>query len=229
MAFEVHAEDYDHGDRSTKSAELKTFLLTGYDAYQQTREFWAGFRFLVPEGGIAAGDLVILAQQHGERDRSLGERGRNPVSGLAVRDGVLAYSYRGDSRALSLPPGEAEGGFDPRCTTPTSTYTDCGGAELMTLESGQWYRVVLHEVHDYTGGGSIAVDVAEEDATGATLRTSHFARDGVGVSFNDLVGPYWKFGLYKAEAPPTQEVSRVYFDEVRVGVGPGRSLDYEPL
>lgn len=136
-------------------------------------EFWIGFSFYSPT--VVTGDLNrhIWAQAHGTDDPG-GETARSPCFGLEVEADSFKCKIVWASKAIQ-----------------NNGNNDKDGEKVFNLGKytpGVWIDWVIHVKFSYT-------------TTGVT----EIWRDGVKVmdwqnqpnGYNDQIGPYWKFGIYK--------------------------------
>ncbi|GEM_PF-1486667 len=161
---------------------------------------WYAFRVMLEPGyQDDPNSYEIVAQWHDVPDRNLGENYRNPPLALFVRNGNWRVRNRWDTNPLTL-------NNEPE------------GREIVwegAYEAGVWTDWVFHVKWSYGTDGLVEV---WKDGVKVGIRQGP-------VTYNDQTGPYFKYGMYKADwndsatsTPSVLTTPRVsYFDEVRVG------------
>lgn len=79
----------------------------------------------------------------------------------------------------------------------TSSTIDTVMYESAPIERGRWVRVVGHIVFGWQGNGAVQMWLDGRQVVDLP-RTS--------IGYNDVLGPYWKFGIYRAQSPETLSV-----------------------
>jgi Ca2+-binding RTX toxin-like protein len=170
--------------------------------------YWYGMNMYLPsDWSTADSSMASLIQWHDVKDTALGEAWKNPNVSLMTKqmsDGLhFVVVVRADADSFTPATGAR---YDV-----DKTY-DLG---LAGDAIGNWTGWVWKTHWDYDGDGQLSL-----------------WRDGVkvldlpnqGNAFNDALGPYFKFGLYKwdwASSTDTGADTRtVYFDDVRIAHGP---------
>ncbi len=161
---------------------------------------WYGFRIMLEPGyQDDPSSYEIVAQWHDVPDRNLGESYRNPPLALFVRNGNWRVRSRWDSKPLTvgnIPEGRAIVWEGP-------------------YQAGVWTDWVFHV--KWSSGTDGLVEVWKDGVKVGTQQGPS--------TYNDQIGPYFKYGMYKADwngsVNPTPSIITTprisYFDEVRVG------------
>jgi hypothetical protein len=211
--FEWRGVDAD-GTNPSRHAELKTFF--SWDSGSQSSsnqklEQWIGFRIW---GNADLGDPnepVVLLQYHDQKDTSLGEGSRNPISALSLAGGKFKFGWKGDSKAKTVQSGGAwVYEQDETLDLSPSDSSSTGAPVLM----GAWNNFVIHQKFNPYGGGLVEVWVNGVKSTSATKFPG-----GIKLGYNDMLPPYLKFGYYwytiGSSTPGMVKIA--HFDNVKVG------------
>lgn len=198
---EWRAADWD-GTRSTMSAEF----FTGY--FQPTDALIYSYRVFLPAECRDLAVPMILSQTHDTPDFHLGETWRHPIAEFRLQGGSLCYTYRASKEAVT-----------PRGPDGAPAYSS-----VQTLMLGQpvfdaWNFVSAQErLSPHARQGSIRIQ----------LNHSVVIRSAVHVGYNDVVGPFWKFGPYLPviEGAPDRVV--VYYDKIAISPDLGYSIQPPP-
>jgi hypothetical protein len=172
------------------------------------KEYWYGFRILLPKDYLPDHIWEIVAQWQGVPDTDLGEKWRNPVLALSTTDGCWGCVSRWDAKRNTFQSGKREYGG-------THEY-DAG-----PYERGVWTDWVVHVKWSYGADGLLQV-----------WRNGRRIVDQNGPNtFNDAKGPFFKMGLYKGWGDPKKKSDAVdqrvlYHDQFRMG---GADASYEDV
>lgn len=140
-------------------------------------EVWFSYAMRIKSGLPTTAAYAILGQFHDTTDE--GDGGGGGIS---------------PPFAINLVQGEKLKFIKRYNTSPL------GGTPVQTLMHersvvrDRWYRIVGRIVFDWTPNG--AVDLWFDGSPIVTLTNAQ-------IGYNDTIGPYWKFGIYRAEAPET--------------------------
>jgi hypothetical protein len=187
LRFELRKGDAfkDSLGRSTYRAEVDT---KDFPPMRSVR--WYAFSMYLPEDFPKEDNWLVLAQWHGVDKRHLGEASRIPA---------MQFSYRGERFRLMIRHSaerilkEEEGSAKE---TPFST---------TSLPHGRWNDFVVQAKWSYENDGFV----------NAWLNGEQIVKYRGPVGYNDDVGPYFRFGLYRGM---TDKTHVVYFSQVRSGV-----------
>jgi len=216
--FEWRQADSD-GSNPTRHAELITPSFPYAHDSTPKLEQWLGFRVYVDPKVLGPDEKpVVLMQYHDtpgpDRDANgnLLERGRNPIAALSYLKGQFSYGWKGDTKRITTK--DAKGAW---------VYTQKGGFSLGAARHG-WNTFVFHHRFDYSGNGSVEV----------WCNGARFAREKMQLGFNDVMGPYLKFGFYwytgqSVPNPAVSDPARVaWFDDVKIGNANATYADVRP-
>lgn len=173
-------------------------------------EGWYGFSQYFPDSYISDSTEEVVGQWHDQPD--VGETAaRSPSNAIITGNNRLKWMIRWDSRSImtdNFPEGH--------------TYIDLG-----EIPKNKWIDWVVHIKYSHTNTGILEVWM-----DGVKV----IDRQNMPNSYNDVMYPYFKFGVYKWEWG--SEVNKIiYYDEVKVGnknssydeVKPGGSQELNPL
>jgi hypothetical protein len=142
------------------------------------REVWFSYAMRI-HGGAPVSDWNVLGQFHSTADPGEGN-GLSPPFAVCLMPGEkLRFVKRTDSAALTS-------------TSPRATVLYERG-----VSRDRWYRIVGRIVFGWTDNG--AVDLWMDGVKVVGLPQTN-------IGYNDLIGPYWKFGIYRAQAAETLTV-----------------------
>ncbi|MFN4172339.1 MAG: heparin lyase I family protein, partial [Pseudorhodobacter sp.] len=150
---------------------------------QEGRAFVFDFDFMVEAGATNTADWLLLAQFHQTEDT-------NPDGTLidAAASPPLALQLRGERL-------EIVGRTDPNAATTVSPPNIQMYLDTNPITRGTFYNIRFEMVFDHAPGGAGLLRVFLDgvqivDYTGP-------------LGYNDAVGPYAQFGVYRAQAPET--------------------------
>jgi hypothetical protein len=196
-ALSIHL-NYDTSETRYRTEITNVVVENGDKHFNLGDEYWIGFAIYLPEYWQIDQDYSdILLQFHGSPDD--GEDWRNPPLALLVDVDQWKLRYLADSKPL----------------TENKNYTVSGSENIGTVERGRWTTFVMHINAWYDDGGFIKV--WKDGKQVVDYRG--------GVFFNDIQGPYLKFGNYKTAWKPDSSwggpsafSDRLhFFDELRIG------------
>lgn len=176
------------------------------------KEYWIGVSFMSPTNVTGDGNRHIWMQAHGTDDA--GEAARSPSFALEVENDSFKCKIVWASKAIQ-----------------NNGNNDKDGEKVFNLgkyEANTWIDWVIHVKFAYDNTGIIEI------WRDGTLVMSWVNQPN---GYNDVIGPYWKFGIYKwpweggrvvngvwrvwAELSPYDTLVH-YFDNLKIG-GPGSS------
>ncbi len=178
---------------------------------QWGKDYWMGFALYFPNDwkpDYQAADLLL--QFHGVPDS--GEAYRTPPLFLQVYGQDLSLTYKWDTRRIMATPDDRNG----------IKYEGYKEVALGKTETGHWTTFVLHFKATYNPDGFMEIWKDGKKV---------YSRTGVGVGYNDGVGPYIKMGNYKRpwNWGPTDVSYRLhYLDDFRVGDGSSSFAEVQP-
>lgn len=185
--FEVHAGDRWHGD-GTQLKERSEAYASGKLSLTQPND--VRFDMMIEQGPRITAQWLTLVQLQSTFDP--GEVGHSPPFAIELRDEKMRIASRFDPRLISR-------GNDAPYTLHY--------ADTAPLQRGRWYAMRIAVKFDPAGAGWLKV-----------WRDGRQIVDYRGpIGFNDVVGPYFKAGIYRASA---REPMAVQFRGVRIGTLP---------
>lgn len=168
---------------------------------QYNTDYWYRFSMFIPANWQYDKSKEIVAQWHSEPDFNLGETWRNPPFSLRIFGDNLEVRTIWDSHPLTQP----------------NVYQGDQYINLGPYAKGVWTEFVLHARWSYTNDQSGYLELFKN---GQSIYTK------VGPNaFNDVKGPYFKFGIYKFDWKDNQQNSStsqrtLYFDDISIEQGP---------
>ncbi|AFZ29864.1 hypothetical protein Glo7428_1295 [Gloeocapsa sp. PCC 7428] len=170
-------------------------------------EYWYGFSIYLPPGYIKDPSFEIVNQWNARPDFKLGEKWRSPQLALVTADGKWHVHRRWDHQQVT------------KNNTPA-------GKETITLgayQTGVWTDWVFRVKWSYEADGLVEV----------WKNGKLVVRKTGPNTYNDEVGPYQKFGVYKTDWKHHPEKSRasvrvLYFDSIRMGDASAEYADVAP-
>lgn len=159
--------------------------------------YWYSFDLYLPKTHVTDNVWEIVAQWHAVPDFNLGEDWRNPVLALLTTNGQWSINSIWDSKANTFESGKRT--YDGQINWPLGTY-----------EKGKWVNWVFHIKWSYDGDGLI--EVWKDGKLVLSERGPN--------SFNDKLGPYFKFGIYKGwkinELSKGVKERTIFFDNIKI-------------
>ena len=158
------------------------------------REIHYSFRTYIPEDWRDQDVRCLIAQWHAWHDWVLVEALRSPVLGIEYRDGAfLIRSCHSDRLRQS---DNAQAGINKRVHY-------VGGDHA---QKGIWHHFDVHVRWSWRDDGELRVRIDD-----------HLVVDYRGpIGYRDLLGPYFKFGLYR---DPTADTVVIYHDDYERRMG----------
>lgn len=187
-------------DPETHHGKRAELTFHGKDAYRT--DYWYGLSVFLPADWVPDIQSDTLAQWHATRDEGEGERLRSPVLALRTKHDLWEVKVHWDPNRLTNPDAQED-------TPSLKIYRE-------PYQAGVWTDWVFHIRWSWEDDG--LVEVWRDGA----LAVSHKGPN----CYNDLLGPYFKFGVYKPcwddslDLPSKVTVRTVVHDAVRKHVGP---------
>ena len=162
------------------------------------KEYWYGFSTYVPSSWLPDVTHEIIANWHGTPDRDMGEK-KHYAAPLALVSDNGEWIVRSVSDSAVI-------------TSVRSVTRKDRSFRAGAIETEKWIDWVFHVKWSYGADGFLEV-----------------WRDGKRIisergptTYNDKLGPYFKFGIYKGKFRYPWVTSKVqkreiYFDEIRIG------------
>ncbi len=150
---------------------------------------WYRFSVLLPRDFPIEGNRLVLFQWHGADKKYLGEPGRSPAMAFRYEAGIISLTMRHSPERIVRDPD----------AVPSETLLKSRDFQL-----GAWNDFVVEAKWSCTPGGYVNV----------WWNGRRVVRYRGPVGYNDDVGPYVQFGLYRDESAKTY-VS--YMSQVRGG------------
>jgi hypothetical protein len=175
----------------------------GFDTFEIGKEHWFAFAVYLPKDyapDFTAGEMIW--ELHGRKDGKLGEVPRNAPLAIRTKGTQWFITHKLDTKQLT----EYDADGKP-------IYEDGGRVYLGDFETGKWTTFVINTLYDYKPQGYAKIWKDGE--------LVFHKKNGIG--FNDRLGPFIKFGLYKPKwgkvtLKPSDVTSRtLYIDDFRVG------------
>ena len=176
------------GRKHDKNTQKKAHLYGEFGKDNRQEEVWS-FRVYFPSSGMQSDKKSeIIVQWHGHPDEY--EAYRNPPLALDNRRDKLTVTWLYDQRAVT-PPGYNK--WDKKT------------ADLGPTPKDKWVHFVFHIKWDPNGAGALRV-----------WRDNQLKLDkkNIAIGFNDAVGAYLGFGIYKFENTSQHNQRTILFDDV---------------
>jgi len=154
--------------------------------------YWYGLKVYIPEEWENDSEPEIIMQWHGYPDFHLGETWRNPMISLHVKDDEYVLKVKGDSREVTVEPYEFKKAFN-----------------LGRIDRGRWMDWIFRIDWNYLDG---KITIWKDQEKVKVIRGAN--------CYNDEVGPYYKFGIYKfpwKNGPSNVDSRELYYDDLRIG------------
>jgi len=170
-------------------------------------EYWYGFSIYLPPGFVKDPSYEIVTQWNARPDFDLGERWRSPQLALMIADGKWHVHRRWDHRRVT------------KNNKPAGRET----IDLGAYQTGVWTDWVFHVKWSYEDDGLVEV-----------WKNGKLVMRKTGPNtYNDEVGPFQKFGIYKTDWKHNPEKSKanvrvIYFDSIRMGDASANYADVAP-
>lgn len=190
-------------DRKNSRTSFRTELAMKSIRAKPGVDYWYGFSVFLPNDYVADPIWEIVAQWHAVPDKSLGEIDVNPPIALHSEKGKWKVSTIWDSRQVT-----------------TKDYEGSRDYDLGNYKRGAWTDFVFHIKWSPHSDGLLEV---WKDGQNVVSTKGP-------IGYNDAVGPYFKFGLYKGwrdRSSPAGVVSTrtLYHDAIRVASGPNAKYE----
>ena len=177
------------GKEYDENTQKKAHLYGNFGKDNKQEEVWS-FNVYFPSLGMEADNRSeIIVQWHAQPDQY--EVTRNPPLALDNRNDQLTLTWLYDQRGITPP------GFD-------SWYSQT--ADLGETTKNQWINFVFHIKWDPYGNGILRV------WRDGQLKVQ---RQNIAIGFNDKVGAYLGFGIYKFSNDSQHKQRSILFDEVK--------------
>ncbi len=177
------------GKQYDANTQKKAHLYSHFGQHNKQEEIWA-FQIYFPEQGMEKDNQSeILVQWHAQPDRF--ESDRRPPIALDNRNDQLTVTWLYDQQSWSFP------GLSNR----NSRHITLG-----KTPKNQWISFVFHIKWDPNGAGMLRV---WQDGN---LKIN---QSNIAIGFNDQVGPYLGFGIYKFSNQSQYPKRRILFDNLR--------------
>jgi len=171
------------------NTQKKAHLYGNFGKDNKQEEVWS-FNVYFPTTGMEADNKSeIVIQWHAQPDQY--EVTRNPPLALDNRNDQLTLTWLYDQRGITPP------GFD-RWYSQT--------AELGETTKDKWINLVFHIKWDPYGSGVLRV------WRDGQLKVQ---QQNIAIGFNDKIGAYLGFGIYKFENDSQHKQRTILFDEVK--------------
>lgn len=177
------------------------------------KEYWYEFKTYLPKNWEFDDYPEIIAQWHNPPDSDLGEEWRSPALSLIIGSGTTGagknYLIETRSDAKQLTP--------PKTTKHRYPYYKRYEVGKISLDLGRWVEWKFHIKWSFKTDGFIEIF-----KDGKKILNIYHQPN----TFNDRLGPYLKFGIYKwvwdinnpSYVPPYNITTRtIYFDDLRIG------------
>jgi hypothetical protein len=161
---------------------------------------WYRFALLLPRDFPIEDNRLILFQWHGADKKYLGEAARSPVLAFRYQGGIFSLTMRHSAERIVHDPDAVRS--ENLLKTPD-------------FPLGVWNDFVIQARWSFTSDGYVNV----------WWNGKQVVRYRGPVGYNDVVGPYVQFGLYRDESPKTYVA---YISQVRGGLSPDEVGFTEP-
>jgi Polysaccharide lyase len=162
-------------------------------------ERWYRFSLYLPQDFPIEDNRLVLAQWHGVDKKYLGEPSRSPVMAFRYRRGRFTVTLRHSAERIVR---------DPDAVSSTELF------RTNALPLNEWNDFVVQARWSFEEDGRINI----------WWNGKQIVQYRGPVGYNDDVGPYFQFGLYRDETDKTY-VS--YMKQIRLGTN-SSSVDFNP-
>jgi hypothetical protein len=173
-------------------------------------DYWYEFSIWMPDSLVERDTRLVIGQWHGEADANQGEFGRNPPLVQRFRNGRFTIQLRWNENKIQT--GDQLKDDSKRL----DIFSEAG------FPRNTWVDFVYHVKWSWKGQG--IVQVYRRVLPSHSFQQIANYRGPVG--YNDDLGPYFKFGLYRDDVPYTDVI---YFDNYRRTQDPAKLLFREAL
>lgn len=178
------------------------------NAVPSKSEYWYGFSNYLPPDFVKDPSFEVVSQWNARPDKHLGEDWRSPQLDLVTENGYWIIHRRWDPRQVTKPKNKPIGKE---------------AINLGPYQTGVWTDWVFHVKWSYQSDGLVEV---WKNGKLVLRRTGP-------NTYNDKVGPFQKFGIYKPDwkyNPDKSKTSKrvIYYDNIRMGNANARYKDVAP-
>ena len=200
--FEVRAGDFFDSPHAAPTEQDEALdknrsEVSSYLHLQEGRTFVMEFDVMIEPGAVNTADWLVLAQLHQTEDRS--------ATGTVLDAPVsppLALQLRGETMVIV-------GRTEPDAITTVSPATMDLFVDTAPIQRGVWYGLRFEMVFDDASGGNGQLRVWRNGAQIVDYEGP--------LGYNDLVGPYMQFGVYRDVAP--ESIAARFRDVTLTAVG----------
>lgn len=170
-------------------------------------EYWYGFSTYLPPEFVKDPSMEIVSQWNARPDKNLGEKWRTPQLYLKTENGNWQIKRRWDHNRVT------------KNNTPAGKET----IDIGPYQTGVWNDWVFHVKWSYESDGLVEV----------WKNGKLVVRKTGPNTYNDKIGPFQKFGIYKPDwkhRPHRSKTTKrvLYYDNVRMGGASARYGDVAP-
>jgi len=177
------------GKKFDDNTQKKAHLYGDFGKNNRQEEVWS-FNIYFPSVGMTADkNSEIIIQWHAHPDQY--EAARNPPLALDNRNDRLTLTWLYDQRTI---------------TPPNFKNWHHSTADLGETPKDQWVNFVFHIKWDPDGTGILRAWRNKQ------LKVS---QQNIAIGFNDKVGPYLGFGIYKFENNSQHNQRTILFDDIK--------------
>lgn len=164
--------------------------LSGRSVWAFGTDVWLAYSMCIEAGSVNTASFCVLGQFHATED--VGDIATSPNVAIEL---VAGDKLRAVTRGLPDPVQSAN-------NAPTTIRWESSGSMR-----GAWVNVVARIVFGYANDGEFQLWINGQEVANAT---------GAMTANNDLIGPYWKFGVYRA-TPASGETLSVQYANMEIG------------
>ncbi len=185
LRFELrHGEAWVNKGGPTYRAEIETPEHPPMDSVR-----WYSLSLLLPQDFPIEDNRLVLAQWHGSDKKSLGEPSRIPVMAFRYRNGEFNITMRHSAERIV---------HDPDAVPAEALF------RTKALPLNAWNNFVVEARWSYTPDGFVNI----------WWNGKQIVQYRGPVGYNDDLGPYFQFGIYRDE---TDKTYVTYMKDVRLG------------
>jgi len=176
MRFEVHPLDAWKNDKGLSRNRAE---LKSSTVYAPGEDVWFSYQVKVQGGPTSTARSCILGQFHHTKDPW--DPGGSPpfAINLFPKTNTLRFVKRYSAEKK------------------TTSTVDSVMYETAPIQRNRWMHIVGHIVFGWQGDGTVELWLDGRKI----VDLPHTS-----IGYNDVIGPYWKFGIYRAESPETMVV-----------------------
>lgn len=174
---EVRANDPGISTDSASSRDRAEFQQQ--DKYNPLDEIWISYALRIKSGFTPTASFNVLGQIHGTANAGQAGGSGYYATEWVTADQKLHVRYRSNLTGLD------------------ADYTDHPVVDLTAGAATRdyWYRIVVKIVTSFTGTGSLTVWF-----DGDPVGSPRVALTGINIGYNDTIGGYFKYGIYRGGA-----------------------------